>query len=451
MTVRILEARVEFFHRPFVQPLIISSGAITEITEARAHVLVEADGREAWGRGAMYLSDLWAWPEPSLTHDQRDAVLRDLCQRIAQGLGDLCGGERAHPLELGMRLHHALVGAPPPSPSPIKGEGANAPPPPGWAGAGGRGETDSQPTALARSMCLSPFDAAIHDATGAALGVSAMELYEDAAPMPEADRLFGGRSACEAIRAMLRREPIRDFDGWLVVGEADDMDRHVAPWVTERGYRAFKVKILGRDPEADARRTVEIWRAVRSFGVGHPRFTADSNGATPGPEAAVEYLERMRSLEPGAFDALEYIEQPTGRDITVQPHDWRAVAAIKPVLLDEGLTDERAMALSAEQGWSGFALKTCKGHSFALAAAAWAREQGMTVTLQDLTNPGLAAIHAGIFAAFVPTLNGVELNSAQFTPAANAEWLPRMADFLEPRDGTHRLPAVLPDGLGGRL
>lgn len=437
MIARIGEARVEFFHRPFVQPLIISSGAITEITEARAHVRVEVDGREAWGRGAMYLSDLWAWPEPSLSHDQRDAVLRRLCLSIARNLPDQCGGEAAHPLELGMRLHHALVGhGGPPSGS----ERADA----------GSASTEPQPTALARAMCLSPFDAAIHDAVGAALGVSAMALYDDPVPMPEADRLFGGESAARVIAAMLRSQPARAFDAWLVVGEADDLGSVVRPWIDERGYRAFKLKILGRDPKADAERTVEVFRALRAFGVARPRLTADSNGATPSPDAAVEYLEHVRDRDADAFDALEYIEQPTGRDIVAQPHDWRAVAATKPVLLDEGLTDEAAMALSVEQGWSGFALKTCKGHSFALTAAAWAHRRGMLVALQDLTNPGLAAIHAGLFAAFVPTINGVELNSAQFTPAANEEWLPRLAAFLEPRDGTHRLAGAIPDGLGGR-
>jgi L-alanine-DL-glutamate epimerase-like enolase superfamily enzyme len=440
MTARVLEARVEFFHRPFVHPLIISSGAITEITEARAHVRVLVGNREAWGHGAMYLSDLWAWPEPSLTHAQRDGVLRELCEGIARDLSDLCGGEAAHPMELGMRLHHALVSpsaSPPPVPSPVKGEGIVAPLP--------------EPTPLAKAMCLSPFDAAIHDAVGAALSRSAMALYDEPVEMPVADRLFGDRSASQAVAAMLRPEPVRAFDAWLVVGEADDLERVVRPWVTDRGYRAFKLKILGRDPKADAERTVEVYRALRSFGVDRPRLTADSNGATPSPEAAVEYLERVRNLNADAFYALEYIEQPTGRDIVAQPHDWRSVAALKPVLLDEGLTDEHAMALSVEQGWSGFALKTCKGHSFALAAAAWAHDRGMIVALQDLTNPGLAAIHAGIFAAYVPTINGVELNSAQFTPAANDEWLPRLASFLEPRDGTHRLPEAIPDGLGGRL
>jgi len=425
MNCRVLEASVAFYHRPFVHPLIISSGAITEITEARAFVRVRIGTSEAVGRGAMYLSDLWAWPEPSLTHEDRDRVLRALCERIAGDLMSICGGEPAHPLELGMRAHEEVL-------SLSVGAGAD-------------------PTPLARAMCLSPFDAATHDAAGLALGRPSMTLCDEPCAMPAADRLFADATACQAIAGMIRTRPRRAFDAWLVVGEADDLTGTVLPWVRDRGYRAFKLKILGRDAEADAARTVEVFQAVRSFGVHRPRLTADSNGATPGPDAAVEYLERVRGLDPEAFDALEYIEQPTGRDILAQPHDWRGVAALKPVLLDEGLTDARAMAAAVEQGWSGFALKTCKGHSFALVAAAWAHRRGMAVALQDLTNPGLAAIHAGIFAAYVPTINGIELNSAQFTPAANEEWLPRLRPFLAPQDGTHRLPADMPNGLGSTL
>ncbi len=418
------EASVEFLHQPFVQPLVISSGAITEITEARATVRVRLGAREAVGVGSIYLSDLWAWPDPNLSHRERDGILRRLCTDLARQLPQ-CTGDPAHPLELGMRLHEAVLGLP------IDG---------------------GAPTALARAMCASPFDAAIHDAAGRALGLCAMDFYEDPVQAPSVDGLFSKGNAGEAIARLLRQEPIRTFDAWLVVGDRDDFERDVAPWVRGRRYRAIKLKIHGRDPEADARRTVEVHDAVRAMAGGaHIRLTADSNGATPGPDAAVEYLERVRALDSAAYNALEYIEQPTGRDITAEAHDWRAVAALKPVLLDEGLTDTHALSLAEEQGWSGFALKTCKGHSFALVSAAWAAERGMSVALQDLTNPGLSAIHAALFAAFVPTINGVELNAAQFTPAANAEWLPRLAGLLAPEDGTHRLPVDIPAGLGGSL
>jgi hypothetical protein len=75
----------------------------------------------------------------------------------------------------------------------------------------------------------------------------------------------------------------------------------------------------------------------------------------------------------------------------------------------------------------------------------------MLLALQDLTNPGLSAIHAALFAAHVPTINGVELNSPQFTPAANAEWMPRLASLFAPSGGNHLLPSLPVPGLGSTL
>lgn len=424
----VLEATVEFLPRRFVRPLVISSGAITEITEVRVTVRVAVGSRIARGRGAIYLSDLWSWPDTALDHATRDNVLRSVCRHIAAELPQLVGEEPAHPLELGMRLHAAALDLPAHLP-----ELCSLPTP---------------PTPLALAMCLSPFDAAIHDAVGLALGRSAMEIYDQDQRFDTVDCWFDKTSAGATIHSLLRQEPIRAFDAWLVISREDDLQSLLDMWVQGRGYHAAKLKIAGAEVTADAQWTVEVFRALRETGVRTPRLTADSNGATPSPEAAAEYLARVRSLDEAAFDAIEYLEQPTGRDITGAAYDWRPVTAMKPVLLDEGLTGPEILPLAQEQGWSGLALKTCKGHSFALVAAAWAYQHGMSVALQDLTNPGLAALHAGIFAAYVPTINGVELNSAQFTPEANREWLPRLAPFFEPADGTHRLPETMPAGLG---
>ena len=139
----------------------------------------------------------------------------------------------------------------------------------------------------------------------------------------------------------------------------------------------------------------------------------DTNEANPDAASVLDYFRRLRSADAEAFEALRYFEQPTGRDITAHRFDWKPVSAIKPVMLDEGLASLRLMKEAVRQGWSGFALKTCKGHSFALVAEAWANKQGLLLSLQDLTNPGLSLIHAALFAAFVPTINGVELNSPQ--------------------------------------
>jgi L-alanine-DL-glutamate epimerase-like enolase superfamily enzyme len=415
----ILHADVQFFDRSFRKPLLLSAGPISQVTEARTTVTVRAGGREVTGRGAIYLSDLWAWPDPAIPHPRRDAALRELCTRIARDLPSLCGGELEHPLELGLRLHHAICREP-------------------------------MPPVLARAMCASPFDAAIHDAVGVALGRSAFNFYEGAHPIPSADALFPSGGACAAITRLLR-PPLKHLDGWWIVGAADSLENDVAPAVRERRYRGFKLKIHGRNNADDAARTAEVFRAVKAMGVARPRLTADSNEANQDAASVLDYLERLRSTDAEAFVALEYLEQPTARDIIAHPQDWRAVTRLKPVLLDEGLTDFDRFEESVRQGWSGFALKTCKGHSFALVAAAWAREHRLPISLQDLTNPGLSAIHAALFAAHVPTINGVELNACQFTPSANDEWLPRLQTLLDPRDGTHRIDLPVPDGLGSGL
>ncbi len=412
-------AEVEFIPRFYAKPLHLSSGMITEITEARVRVTVRVNGREATGRGAVYLSDLWAWPEPSLTHEQRDRVLRDLCEEITRDLPSLCGGEAAHPLELGLRLHDAVCSGSPPS-------------------------------VLAQAMCASPFDAAIHDGAGIALERSAFDFYDEEVALPSADRFFEKQDACAAITRSIK-PPRTRLDAWWVIGSAEDLEAEVAPWVRKRGYRCFKLKILGRDNGADVARTVEVYRALKQFGVERPRLTADSNEANPDADSVLDYLERLRTEDEEAFAALDYLEQPTGRDILVHRQDWREVTKLKPVLLDEGLTDLELLDEAVAQGWSGFALKTCKGHSFALVAAAWAREHGLALTLQDLTNPGLAAIHSALFASHIPMGNGVEINSPQYTPDANADWLPRLSELFEPQEGVHRIERPKAVGLGSKM
>ena len=120
-------------------------------------------------------------------------------------------------------------------------------------------------------------------------------------------------------------------------------------------------------------------------------------------------------------------------------------------MIDEGLTNLDVLQEARRQGYGGLALKTCKGHSMLLVCAAWAHQHGMPVSLQDLTNPGISLIHAALVGAHLPTINGAELNSPQFTPSANQEYASRLPELFEPRGGVHRLPREMPVGLGSTL
>jgi hypothetical protein len=76
----------------------------------------------------------------------------------------------------------------------------------------------------------------------------------------------------------------------------------------------------------------------------------------------------------------------------------------------------------ATQGWSGLAVKTCKGQSSSLLAYCWAKAHGYHVTLQDLTNPGRALVHsANLCAHLALTVDSFECNSRQYMPHARPQ------------------------------
>ncbi len=421
LAAQILDARVKFQQQRFRVPLMLSSGSVSEVTQADAEVTVQVNGRVGTGRGVIYLSDLWAWPDPALSHVYRDGRMQELCTQIAVDLRHLCGGEPFHPLELGLRLHNSV-------------HYLNLP--------------DAMPP-LARSVCLSPFDAAIHDAVGQALERSAFALYEDDIPLPSADLYFPESGAAKAIARTLMT-PQSALTAWLIVGTAESLDS-MAVWIRDRGYHAFKLKLSGKDNAIDIARTIDVYRAARSLGVEAPRICVDSNCANPDAASVLDYLLRLKAEDAEVYNRLEYVEQPTGRDIAKHAYDWHGATALKPVVLDEGLTGFECLERAREQGWGGLAIKTCKGQSFSLIAAAWARERDLMLVQQDLTNPGLAAIHSFLMAAHLHPVNGIELNSPQYTPDANKEWLPRLKSLFAPTDGRHRLPGGTPVGLGTSL
>jgi L-alanine-DL-glutamate epimerase-like enolase superfamily enzyme len=238
---------------------------------------------------------------------------------------------------------------------------------------------------------------------------------------------------------------------WYIVGIEESLEATLVPAVERQGYRCFKLKLTGRDNRLDVARTVDIYRAAKASGASQIRLTVDTNEANPSVDSVVDYLKRLQATDRDAFAALAYFEQPTSRNIEKHPFDWRPVTKYLPVLIDEGLTGLAMLAEAKRQGYSGLALKTCKGHSMLMVCAAWANRHGMSISLQDLTNPGISLIHAALVGAYLPTINGAELNSPQFTPSANVEFATRLPELFEPRGGVHRLPREIPIGLGSTL
>src|SRR5882757_11447851 len=96
----ILDAKISFGSQRLATPLHLSSGVIEELTQATVTVHGTAGGQQATGRGTVYLSDLWAWPDHSLSHDRRDVALRRLCETLVAEIPNYFRNVKLHPVEL---------------------------------------------------------------------------------------------------------------------------------------------------------------------------------------------------------------------------------------------------------------------------------------------------------------------------------------------------------------
>src|SRR5437879_11807900 len=99
-------------------------------------------------------------------------------------------------------------------------------------------------------------------------------------------------------------------------------------------------------------------------------------------------------------------------------------------------------------GYTGAALKACKGQTQALLMAAAAQKYQMFLCVQDLTCPGASLIHSAGLAAHVPGVAAIEANSRQFVPAANKPWETAFPGIFHITDGTMQTGILTGLGLG---
>jgi hypothetical protein len=163
----------------------------------------------------------------------------------------------------------------------------------------------------------------------------------------------------------------------------------------------------------------------------------------------LEFLARVQERSPQAMARVQYIEQPTHRNLKANPENrMHAASKIKPVVIDESLLDLDSLMLCREMGYSGVALKACKGHTDALLMGAAAQKYGMFLCVQDLTCPGASLLHSASLAARVPTVAAIESNARQYCPAGNRGWDERFPSMFRVSDGTLGTAVLNGPGLG---
>jgi L-alanine-DL-glutamate epimerase-like enolase superfamily enzyme len=207
--------------------------------------------------------------------------------------------------------------------------------------------------------------------------------------------------------------------------------------------------LQGDDLQWDIDRTVAIDRIAEET---NPRvdwrYCVDFNERCPNVDALLAYLRKVKELSPRGFTRIEYIEQPTARDLKAdRANRMHEAAKLRPVVIDESLTSLETLLEARSLGYTGVALKACKGQSQAMLMAAAAQKYNMFLCVQDLSCPGASLIHSAGIAAHVPGVSGIESNSRQYLPGANEAWKPKFPRLFVIRDGTLKTAALTRPGL----
>jgi hypothetical protein len=180
-------------------------------------------------------------------------------------------------------------------------------------------------------------------------------------------------------------------------------------------------------------------------------LSADFNCTVTDPAYVNEILDRLAVDHPSLHEMLLYVEQPFPYELEENRIDVHSVSSRKPLFLDESAHDWRLVRLGRELGWNGVALKTCKTQTGALLSCCWARAHGMSLMVQDLTNPMLAQIPHVLLAAHVGTIMGVETNAMQFYPEASTIEAKVHPGLYRRRNGKLNLGSIIGNGFGYRV
>ncbi len=235
----------------------------------------------------------------------------------------------------------------------------------------------------------------------------------------------------------------------------DGLPETLAEWIVADGLTHLKIKLNGDDLDWDVHRVVDVEKVSQcsqaTQGCTNWHYSLDFNEKCRDVDYVLEFLRRLNVESPSGFQRVQYIEQPTHRDLEAhRDNDMHAAADIKPVVIDESLVDLQSLLVSRQLGYSGVALKACKGHAEALLMGAAAQKYGMFLCVQDLTCPGASFLHSASLAARIPTVAAIEGNGRQYCPAGNASWIDKFPSMFQITDGTVGTGVLDGIGLGYR-
>lgn len=395
---RFIVRTVELFERPVHLRLPFRFGVVTLTHCPQAFVRAQValpNGRAAWGGAGELMAPKWFDKNLQLTNEDnfdqlRHALLAARQAYLSDMRADTAFGHFA-------RHHQALIdlGA---------AQGRNA-----LVSCYGPALLDRAILdALCRALGLSFYDAVKSNTVGidarltpdlAGFDVGDFLASLSPAPSIEVRHTVG---LLDAITAVDVREPVND-----------GLPETLADVVSATGCRWYKLKVSGQ-VDADMERLTRIAAVLRR--VSDARITLDGNEQFTDAQAAAAFWRRVMATPAlhQLAEQVKYIEQPLARAIALDS-DVGALAAMRPVLIDESDDTLQAFPRALELGYTGVSSKQCKGIYRSLLNAARCRQRNGSkavcfMSAEDLTTQAGLAVQQDLALVNLIGLTHVERN-----------------------------------------
>ncbi|MFG0286849.1 MAG: enolase C-terminal domain-like protein [Rhodopirellula sp. JB044] len=429
-------------------PMKFGGRVVTDVTVLNVHCEAKiADGRRANGLGSMTMGVAWAWPDANVPAAKKLEVVLEIARQMAREFED--ASRKGHPIEIcvGLSEHRHRIAE----------EIAR------------QHHLTSAIPELAIMLACSPIEAALFDAQGKAAGKSSYALLSPEHLRSDLGTLLHDDSYRGlTLDQFISPTPVASLPLYHLVGAldpltTDDIETPVADglpetlgeWIERNELTHLKIKLNGDDPQWDLQRVIAIHDVAnqtlhRGGSTGKPYwYSLDFNERCPDEDYVLQLLSELQSQCEQGYDRVQYIEQPTARDLS-RPDavTMHRAAKLKPVVIDESLTDLASLRTAVSQGYSGIALKACKGHAEALLLGAVARHEKRFLCVQDLTCVGASLLHSASLSAHIPGVAAVESNGRQYCPAGNQAWMKDYEPMFEIRGGAVPTAILSGHGLG---
>ncbi|MGO9261624.1 MAG: enolase C-terminal domain-like protein [Bryobacteraceae bacterium] len=426
------EIQIGFEDYLYRAPYKFGGKEVDRVTLLNVHCRLHAkQGKTAAGFAAMPLGNVWSFPAPDIPYDTTLAAMKSLAQKIARITQDYRA--YAHPLDVNTALEPEYLKA-----ATETSREMNLPRP---------------IPKLCTLVTASPVDAALHDAFGRLHGRNSFQVAgKDFVAYDLAHYLtpeFRGEYLDQYIQSTATprirmyhsvgaSDPLTPAEVKKHIG--DGLPESLEEWIPYSGVTAIKIKLNGADLAWDVDRVASIDRvtvaAQARRGLKEWLYSLDFNERCPNVHYLLDFDRQLRGKAPTAFERVQYIEQPTARDLAANRQNTMFEAAkLRPVVIDESLTGLDALLLARDMGYTGAALKACKGQSQTLLLAAATQKYKMFRCAQDLTCPGAALVHSVGIAAHVPGVSALEANAREYVPVANRGWEKKFPGIFDVRDG----------------